>query len=69
MRGNPAGRRLSRLKRQGAEGRRQIHVPSRAARECILGCAKGKYSGCREIMSKARLDGTVPETDTGRKDE
>ena len=26
-------------------------------------------SGCWKILSKARLEGTVPETDTGRKDE
>ena len=44
-------------------------MPSRAVREAVYGQPKGKYSGCREIMSKARLGGTVPETDTGRKDE
>ena len=43
--------------------------PSRAGGEAPHGGRKREDSGRREILSKARPAGTVPETDTGRKDE
>ena len=41
----------------------------RCESEWIYGKAKLVESRCRERVSKVRLYGTVPETDTGRRDE
>ena len=51
-------------------------IPQANPREEVSGRASGEkveakrmQPWCREMLSKARLVGTVPETDTGRKDE
>ena len=49
------------------QGNPHAEVSSRGSGEKVE--AKRKQPGCREILSKVRLMGTVPETDTGRKDE
>ena len=70
MRRNPAGERLFRSKRRADEGRRQIRGLRRgvtASGEKVE--AKLAQPRCREILSKARHGGTVPQTDTGGQDE